>query len=115
MSVSLLTGVAAKEIVVSTIAVLYHADSDENQTELANKLKNEKYMNGPRKGQQVFTPLSAISFILFILIYFPCIAVVAAVKKESGSWKWAAFMVIYTTAIAWLVSFVVYQTGSILF
>jgi ferrous iron transport protein B len=51
---------------------------------------------------------------LFILTYFPCVGVVAAIKRESGSWKWAAFVVVYTTSIAWLLSFAVYQIGSLL-
>ena len=50
---------------------------------------------------------------LFILIYFPCVATIAAINKESGSWKWAAFTIFYTTALAWLVSFVVFQVGSL--
>jgi ferrous iron transport protein B len=54
----------------------------------------------------------AFSFMLFILTYFPCIGVIAAIKRESGSWKWAAFTVVYTTCIAWLLSFSVYQVGS---
>ncbi|HBX87731.1 MAG TPA: ferrous iron transport protein B [Marinilabiliaceae bacterium] len=111
MGVSLLSGIAAKEIVVSTMAVLYQsAYQDENDTTaLAQNLKNDKYAN----GEPVFTPLVALSFLLFILIYFPCIAVIAAIKKESGAWKWAIFTIVYTTGLAWLVSFAVYQIGSI--
>lgn len=111
MGVSLLSGIAAKEIVVSTMAVLYQsAYQDENDTAaLAQNLKNDKYAN----GEPVFTPLVALSFLMFILIYFPCIAVIAAIKKESGAWKWAIFTIVYTTGLAWLVSFAVYQIGSI--
>jgi ferrous iron transport protein B len=57
----------------------------------------------------------AFSFMLFILIYFPCIGVVAAIRRESGSWKWATFIVVYTTVIAWLTSFIFYQAGTLLF
>ena len=116
MGVSLITGLAAKEIVVSTIGVLYQVDSESNETSqaLMHKLKNHTYSDGNKKGQKVFTPLIAFVFMLFVLIYFPCIAAVAAIKKESNSWKWAAFSVIYTTVLAWLVSFLVYQTGSLL-
>jgi ferrous iron transport protein B len=66
-------------------------------------------------GSVMFTPLKAFSFMLFILIYFPCVGVVAAIKRESGSWKWAAFTVFYTTGIAWIMSFTVFQVGSLFF
>ena len=114
MSVSVLTGIAAKEVVVSTMGVLYHADkeADENSETLKTKLRNERYSSGDKKGELIFTPLVSMSFLLFILIYFPCIAVVATVKKETGHWKWAAFLVGYTTMLAWLISFLTYQIGS---
>jgi ferrous iron transport protein B len=114
MGVSLFTGVAAKEIVVSTMGVIYHVDdSEEAQGEsLGDKLKTVEYSKGELKGKKVFTPLVAISFLAFILIYFPCVAVVAAIKKETGSWKWAMFTVFFTTGLAWLVSFAIFQIGS---
>lgn len=116
MGVGLVTGVAAKEIVVSTLGVLYHADDmiSKNTESLPDKLRKAEYSYGKRKGTKVFTPLASISFLLFILIYFPCIAVIAAIKKESGTWKWALFTIIYTTGLAWLVSLIVYQTGSLM-
>lgn len=114
MGVSLLTGMAAKEIVVSTIGVLYKSGNDNNgiTESLPSKLKSQTYEEGKRKGEKVFSPLVAFGFMMFVLIYFPCIAVLVAVTKESGSWKWAAFMAIYTTGMAWLVAFLVYQVGS---
>lgn len=116
MGISLIAGVAAKEIVVSTLGVLVQAgpDADEHNPSLIEKLQQETYTDGPRKGQKVYTPLSALSFLLFILIYFPCVAVIATIKQESGHWKWAAFTVFYTTALAWLVSFLFYQIGSLI-
>ena len=117
MGISLVTGFAAKEIVVSTMAVLYQAEAgikEDESASLQNRIKNEVYTTGPRKGESVFTPLSGFSFLLFVLFYLPCIAVIAAVGRESGSWKWAAFVLFYTTAIAWVASFVVYQVGSLL-
>ncbi len=116
MSVSILTGIAAKEVVVSTMGVLYHADknADENSETLKTKLRNERFTSGEKKGELIFTPLVSVSFLLFILIYFPCIAVVAAVKKETGHWKWAAFLVAYTTGLAWIIAFMVYQIGSLI-
>jgi len=117
MGVSIITGIAAKEIVVSTMGVLYNADleADENSTSLINKIKNERYTSGEKTGELVFSPLVAISFLVFILLYFPCIAVIAAIKKESGNWKWAVFTMLYTTSLAWVSSFLIYQIGSLFF
>ncbi len=117
MGISLITGFAAKEIVVSTMGVLYQADGDPGQmgtVSLQTKIREQTYLSGPRAGQPVFTPLVGISFLLFVLFYLPCMAVIAAVGRESGSWKWAGFVLFYTTGIAWLASFLVYQAGSLL-
>jgi len=117
MGISLVTGFAAKEIVVSTMAVLYQADPNvgkDGSVSLQNRIKEQVYTEGPLTGTRVFTPLTGISFLLFVLFYLPCVAVIAAVGRESGSWKWAAFVLFYTTAIAWTASFVVYQLGSLL-
>ncbi|HKK10741.1 MAG TPA: ferrous iron transport protein B [Bacteroidales bacterium] len=113
MSVGILSGIAAKEVVVGTLGVLYQADieDDENTGNLTDKLRQQSYVSGPKMGKPVFTPLIALSYMIFILIYFPCVAVVAAVKKESGSWKYAAFLVFYTTAVAWIAAFLVTQIG----
>lgn len=110
MGVSIMTGLAAKEIVVSSMGILYHAgeDADERSQSLITSLQEERNEAGAR----VFTPLVAYCFMLFILIYFPCMAVIAAIRKEAG-WKWAAFTVFYTTGLAWVVSFCVYQVGSL--
>jgi ferrous iron transport protein B len=113
MGISLVTGFAAKEIVVSTMAVLYQADMEagEGSASLQQRLRDQVYADGPRAGTPVFTHLTGISFLLFVLFYLPCVAVIAAVGRESGSWKWAAFVLFYTTAIAWTASFVVNQLG----
>jgi ferrous iron transport protein B len=111
MGIGLIAGSAAKEIVVSTLAVLYQSDEEDSQL-FIDKLREQKYESGPKKGQPVFTPLAALSYMLFILIYFPCIAVVAAIKNESGKWKWSLFLTVYTTLLAFLVSLIVFQVGS---
>ena len=110
MSVSLIAGAAAKEVVVSTMGVLYETDGDSG---LIERIQDQTYEEGPRKGEKVFTPLVAFSFMIFVLIYFPCVAVIAAIRKESGRWKWALFVASYTTILAWLASFVVYQVGNL--
>jgi ferrous iron transport protein B len=94
------------------MGVLYQADlaAGENPGSLTGKLQQQEHSSGRLKGQKVFTPLVAFGFMLFVLIYFPCVAVIAAIKKES-SWGWAVFTMFYTTAIAWLVAFATYQIG----
>jgi len=114
MSVALLSGVAAKEVVVGTLGVLYHAD-EKSSGSLVSKLQQQTYPDGPRMGKKVFNPLVAFSFMIFILIYFPCIGVVAAIRKESGHTKWAVFVVVYTTGLAYIASLLVFQLGSLFF
>ena len=113
LDVSLMAGIGAKEIVASTMGVLYAddesvADDNEADSEKYNKLYVKMTNNG-------ITPLIAFSYLLFVLIYFPCIATIAAIKSETGSWKWAMFAALYTTLLAWIVSAVFYQTGSLFF
>jgi len=109
LSVSIISGLAAKEVVVSTLGILYSADEYSVQNSLVQKLRDQEYPS----GKKMFSPLIAFSFMLFILTYFPCIGAISAISRESGSWKWAAFTVFYTTGVAWLLSFTVYQLGSL--
>ncbi|MDR1740121.1 MAG: ferrous iron transport protein B [Bacteroidales bacterium] len=88
MGICLLTGVAAKETVASTMQILFDVS-------------------------EIFTPLTALAFIAFILLYMPCLAVFATVRRESGSWKWSLFLMFYTTSVAYIVSLLVYQIGSL--
>ncbi len=106
MGISLATGFVAKEIVVSTMGVLYHASPDEEDTHrsLGEELRK------PRYG---ITPLIAYVFLLFVLLYVPCLATVVVIGREAG-WRWALFSVAYQMLVAWLFSFVVYQTGLLL-
>lgn len=99
MGIGILSGIGAKELVVSTLGVLYTNDDDIESVDLADRIP--------------ITPLVAYGYMLFVLIYFPCIATVAAIKNESGSWKWAAFTICYTTLLAWIVAFLVHQVGDI--
>ncbi|WP_080903463.1 ferrous iron transport protein B [Parabacteroides sp. Marseille-P3160] len=108
ISVSLLSGMAAKEIVVSTLSVLYTGDSEETEA-LSDRLLQDRNA----AGELVITPLVALCLMLFVLIYFPCIATVAAIVRESGSWKWGVFIVVYTCLLAWIVAFIVHQVGGL--
>ena len=112
MGIGLFTGLAAKELVISTMGVLYQVDnSGDNSVSLQEKLKNEVHTAGKLKGEKVFTPLVAFAFMVFILLYVPCVATIAAMKKEAG-WQWAVFGVVYNTLVAWLMAFLIYQIGN---
>ena len=117
MTISIISGLAAKEIVVSTLAVLYQVDEtvQAHSQSLVEKIQSQTYTSGPQKGEPVFTPLVALAFMLFVLLYFPCIGVIATISREAGHWKWGLFTVVYTTLTAWVVAFIVYQVGSWLF
>lgn len=101
--VSLLAGIAAKEVVVSTLGVLYVGDDD------AEALSQRLCTPSPITGQTPFTPASALAFMVFVLLYFPCIAAMSAIIRESGSWKYGLFSLVYNTVLAWCMAFLVYR------
>ena len=111
IGVSLFTGIAAKELILSSMGVLYQSPDDSEVT-LQNKLAEQRYESGPKVGERVFTPAVGYSMMLFILIYIPCIAAIAAIKKEAGG-KWALFMTLYSCTMAWLAAFIVKIIGGI--
>lgn len=101
IGVSLVSGIIAKEIVISTMGVLY---SEPDEGSLRQSLQKQKYDSGKLKGQKIYTPDTTLALLVFVLIYVPCIAVIAAIRKESGKWKWAIFNIIYATSLAWIVA-----------
>lgn len=111
IGVSLFTGIAAKELIISSMGVLYQSPDDSEVT-LQNKLIEQKFESGDKVGERVFTPVCAYSLMLFVLIYLPCVAAIAAIKKEAG-WRWAAFMIFYSCSLAWLVAYIATLIGSI--
>ena len=111
IDVSLIAGVGAKEIVASTMGVLY-ADDETVADDTADNTQKYEVLRQKMEADGI-TPLIAFSYLLFVLIYFPCIATIAAIKGETGSWKWAIFSACYTTVLAWIVSACVYQIGSL--
>lgn len=112
LDVSLVAGIGAKEIVASTMGVLYADD----ETVADDTADNSGKYGVLRQKMETdgMTPLIAFSYLLFVLIYFPCIATIAAIKGETGSWKWAVFAAGYTTLLAWIVSACIYQTGMLI-
>lgn len=135
IGVSLISGVAAKEIIISTMGVLYNVENTEDVVDkhshnleanstsnntaseiksLQQKVRTDRYKNGKHKGELIFTTPVTLSYLSFILIYFPCLAVIAAIKRESNSWRWAIFTLLYTTSLAWCISFIIYNIGSLI-
>lgn len=102
-AVALLTGFAAKEAVVSTLGILYGVGDGAGSGAVSQVLST------------VFTPLSAYSYLVFILLYMPCVVAFSTIHKEMNSWKWTFIAVGYQTAVAWIASFLVYQIGSLIF
>ena len=99
LGIGILSGVGAKELVVSTLGVLYTNDAEADAVSLAERIP--------------ITPLVAFCYMVFVLIYFPCIATIVAIKQESGSWKWALFTAVYTTLLAWVMAFAIYRIGGL--
>jgi ferrous iron transport protein B len=105
VGVSLVAGVTAKEVVLSTMGTIYSlGETDENSKSLKHALAQDSNLN----------PLVAYSLMVFVLIYSPCLAALAVMKRETNSWKWPAFSLVYGTALAWVVTFIVYQGGKLL-
>lgn len=101
--VSLIAGAAAKEVVVSTLGVLYVGEDDSEM--LSERISTPS----PITGKAPFTRASALAFMVFVLLYFPCIAALTAIVRESGSWKYGAFSFVYNTVLAWIAAFIIYR------
>ena len=106
MSVSLVTGITAKEFIISTLGVVYQAgenpdDGSELNTSLMARIREE----------EVFNKANALSFMIFSLLYMPCVATAFTIRKESGSWKWAIISIFSTIAVAWIAAFFAYRIG----
>ena len=105
IGVALFSGFAAKEVIVSTLGTIYNLEEvNDNTVSLRELLKQDKH----------FSPLTAYTLMIFILIYVPCMATVAVVWKETGSLYWPFFMICYTIILAWIMSFAIYQAGKLL-
>ena len=110
MGVSIVSGLMAKEVVVSTMGVIYTGNGengDEALSHLSSRMKQEVRSD----GSPSFTPIIAYTFMLFVLLYFPCIATLIAIGREAGHWKWGVFAALYSCAVAWLLCFIVYRAS----
>jgi len=104
-TVAIIYGFLAKEVVVSTFGILYGVGEEATTEEDAGFIA---------AIQSLFTPLSAYAYLVFVLLYIPCLATLATIKRETNSWKWPAFAAGYTFVVAYMVSFIVFQGGSLL-
>ena len=113
LDVSLVAGLGAKEIVASTIGVLYSGDDSFADDDTFNDTDGKYERLQQLMAADGITPLAGYCYLLFVLLYFPCLATIVAIKNETGSWRWAVVAAVYTTAIAWVVSAAVYQLGNL--
>lgn len=114
LDVGLISGLGAKEIVASTIGVLYAGEDVAEEADSAEDSQSKYLALNQKMMADGITPLTAIAFLVFVLLYFPCMAAIAAIKNESGSWRWALFAAGYTTALAWVLSALIYQIGNLI-
>jgi ferrous iron transport protein B len=129
MGVGIVAGVGAKELVVSTLGVMYAEDcpidagagepelADSQETAIADNASDSvQHSNSETRLQKALvrsvTPAGALAYMVFILLYFPCIATFVAIKNESGGWKWAIITAIYTIALAWIAAFITFRIAS---
>jgi len=109
IGIGLITSFAAREVVVSTLATIYNVEDDgDNMVNLKEAMQNDI---NPETGKNVFTPLVAISIMVFYVYAAQCVATFAIVKTETNTWKWPIFMIVYMTLLAYIMSFIVYNFG----
>lgn len=114
IGVSLISGIAAKEVVVSTLSVLYTGGNVENDASLGETLRRQTYTSGPNSGSLIYTMPTTLALLVFILIYIPCIAVIGAIRKESGKLRWAIWNISYSLVLAWCIAFAVLHIAQFL-
>ena len=111
IGVGLFGGFIAKEIVVGTLGTLYAVgEADEESAPLRERIQRDAWPD----GKKIYTPLTAFTLMVFTLLYMPCVAAIGVIYRETNSWKWPLFAAGYTTAVAWVVSFIVYQGGRLI-
>lgn len=108
-TVALLAGIPAKEIVVSTLGVLYTGDEEASDATLSKRMTSVN----PETGEPYYNFASALAFMVFVLLYCPCIATLAAIGKETGKWRYALFSVVYNTSVAWILAFITFNIAGL--
>ncbi len=111
MGVGIASSFIAREVFVSTMGTIYNVDSPDSRVGQASLGKRMKEDVNPRTGQRVFTPLVAVTLMVYYVLAMQCISTVAVVRRETNGWKWPIFQLVYMTALAWIVSFIIYHAG----
>jgi ferrous iron transport protein B len=109
IGIAIFAGVAAKEVIISTLAILYGLEAHETEPGVTRNMLRDHLRNDPN-----YSPLMAMALMIFVMLYVPCIATLAIVKKELGSWKWPAFQALYTFAVALFLAIAVFQIGTLI-
>ena len=112
MDVGLLTGIGAKELVISSLGVMYAQDGQEAQVAEVAAQDDETVLQAALRTS--IPTATALAYMVFVLLYFPCIATFVAVKNETGAWKWAVLSAVYTLVVAWVMAFLFYRLGLLL-
>jgi ferrous iron transport protein B len=110
MGIALISSFAARETVVSTLSIIYNVGSDENESSLIEAVRKAKRQD----GSPAWTPLVAVSMMVFFVLALQCMSTVAIVRRETNSWRWPLFMIGYMLALAYLASFITFQGGRLL-
>jgi ferrous iron transport protein B len=111
MGVGLVGAFAAREVFVSTLAITYNAGSENDTASLEDALKADVYPSGPRAGQPVWTPLVAVSLLVWFVLAMQCMSTLAIVRRETGTWRWPVGMLVYMNGLAYVICLIVYQVG----
>jgi ferrous iron transport protein B len=114
IGIGLIGAFAAREVFISTMGIVYGVSSnvDEESASLRERIREETWKEGPRKGQPVYTPLVGLSLMIFFALACQCMSTLAAAYRETGTWRWPVFMFVYMTTLAWIASFAIYQGGT---
>jgi ferrous iron transport protein B len=116
MGIGILSSFAAREVFVSTMSIVYSAANHANENEAAHNQNLQKILASQERpdGSKVYTPLTAITLMVFYVLALQCVSTVAVVRRETNSWKWPLFQWVYMGVLAWLLAFVTFQVGHLL-
>ena len=115
MGVGLVSAFAAREVFVSSMGITYSVgDAEDDTASLADAMRADTYTKGPRVGQPVWTPLVAVSLLVWFVLAMQCMSTLAVVRRETGGWRWPIVMLVYMNALAFVASFLVFQGGKLL-
>ena len=116
MGVGILSSFAAREVFVSTMSIVYSVADHKDENEAAQKAKLQKVLQEQKRpdGSPVYTPLTAITLMVFYVLALQCVSTVAVVRRETNSWKWPLFQWVYMGVLAWVLAFMTFQGGHLL-